>query len=215
MKKQNTSPAVMAQRKEPPDSLDDFPTPPWATRAFFEHVVIRDSHYWKRCGVWEPAAGRGHMARTIREYCGNVKAWDIYPYNDDLDAVMDFLEVPVCQETYDCADWIITNPPFNRAEEFALHAMQFVTDGVALFVRTQFIESVGRFHNLFNVRRPYCVAQFSERVTLTKGRLEPGGGSATAYCWIVWRRCWHGETRLKWIPPCRKQLEREGDYELE
>ncbi|MGH8525505.1 MAG: SAM-dependent methyltransferase, partial [Gammaproteobacteria bacterium] len=30
---QNTSHAVMAQRLEPKDSFDDFPTPPWATRA--------------------------------------------------------------------------------------------------------------------------------------------------------------------------------------
>ena len=36
---QNTSHAVMAQRSEAKDSLDDFPTPPWATRALFEHIV--------------------------------------------------------------------------------------------------------------------------------------------------------------------------------
>jgi hypothetical protein len=30
---QNRSSAVMQQRSEPHDSLDDFPTPPWATRA--------------------------------------------------------------------------------------------------------------------------------------------------------------------------------------
>jgi len=39
MGKQNTSHAVMAQRFEAKDSLDDFPTPPWATRALLEHVI--------------------------------------------------------------------------------------------------------------------------------------------------------------------------------
>lgn len=34
-----TSTAVMARRVEPADSLDFFPTPPWATRAFCEHVM--------------------------------------------------------------------------------------------------------------------------------------------------------------------------------
>jgi len=29
----------MAQRFEALDSLDDFPTPPWATRALFEHIL--------------------------------------------------------------------------------------------------------------------------------------------------------------------------------
>ena len=37
---QNTSHAVMAQRAELKNSLDDFPTPPWATRALLEHVVV-------------------------------------------------------------------------------------------------------------------------------------------------------------------------------
>src|SRR3954452_22918430 len=36
---QNTSHAVMAQRFEPKHSADDFPTPPWATRALFKHVL--------------------------------------------------------------------------------------------------------------------------------------------------------------------------------
>jgi hypothetical protein len=31
--------AVMAQRHEPPDALDHFPTPPWATRALFLYVL--------------------------------------------------------------------------------------------------------------------------------------------------------------------------------
>ena len=36
---QNTSHAVMAQRSEPKDSPDNFPTPPWATRALLENVL--------------------------------------------------------------------------------------------------------------------------------------------------------------------------------
>jgi hypothetical protein len=36
---QNTSHAVMAQRTEAANSPDDFPTPPWATRAFIEHII--------------------------------------------------------------------------------------------------------------------------------------------------------------------------------
>ncbi len=36
---QNTSHAVMAQRTEAKDSLDNFPTPPWETRRLLEHVI--------------------------------------------------------------------------------------------------------------------------------------------------------------------------------
>jgi hypothetical protein len=76
---QNTIHAVMAQlheppvqRHEPPDSADDFPTPPWATRALVEHVLGRDSVRGMSC--LEPACGRGHMARALREYFGDVVA---------------------------------------------------------------------------------------------------------------------------------------------
>jgi hypothetical protein len=40
---QNRSSAVMQQRSEPHDSLDDFPTPPWATRALCE--FLRDGRF--------------------------------------------------------------------------------------------------------------------------------------------------------------------------
>ena len=44
---QNRSSAVMQQRKEPHDSLDDFPTPPWATRALCE-VIAKGPGPWSR-----------------------------------------------------------------------------------------------------------------------------------------------------------------------
>src|SRR4029450_11125126 len=61
---QNTSHAVMAQRAELKNSLDDFPTPPWATRALLEHVIVgRRTLNAMTC--LEPACGRGHMAVAL------------------------------------------------------------------------------------------------------------------------------------------------------
>ena len=34
----NRTSAVMQSRREPHDSLDDFPTPPWGTRALLERL---------------------------------------------------------------------------------------------------------------------------------------------------------------------------------
>src|ERR1700724_332280 len=72
--------AVMAQRCEPPDALDWFPTPPWATRALFRHVLPAlgvDAI----CSVWEPACGEGHMAAVIEEFASSqVIASDIFDY---------------------------------------------------------------------------------------------------------------------------------------
>jgi hypothetical protein len=43
---QNTSHAVMAQRHEAADSPDDFPTPPWATRALIGPIGDQDTEIW-------------------------------------------------------------------------------------------------------------------------------------------------------------------------
>jgi hypothetical protein len=58
--------AVMAQRREPPAALDFFPTPPWATRALFRHV-LPELGIGAIGSVWEPACGEGHMAAVIGE----------------------------------------------------------------------------------------------------------------------------------------------------
>jgi hypothetical protein len=50
------------------------------------------------------------------------------------------------------------------------------------------------------------VAQFVERVPMTKGRWDPDASTATAYSWFVWSKLAPapGETRLVLIPPGRR-----------
>ena len=90
-KRQNTSYAVMAQRIEAQDNLDDFPTPPWATRALIEHVLGGKKRVKSQVCL-EPACGSGHMAKVLSEYFGKVKAADIHPYG--YGGVHDFLATP-------------------------------------------------------------------------------------------------------------------------
>jgi len=77
-----------------------------------------------------------------------------------------------------------------------------------------FIESVGRYDRLFQKHPPAKFAQFTERVPMVKGRLDPKASTATGYGWLVWEKGHAGQTQLVWIPQCRKALERDGDYEL-
>ena len=219
---QNTSSAVMQQRTEPHDSLDDFPTPPWATRALCEHLNRWGDVSKESC--WEPACNRGHMAKPLRETFRSVHASDVHDYGwGGQHRVCDFLFPG--SEPPDIAkqgiDWIITNPPFVLAGPFAKRAFDLAGVGVALFVRTAFLESIGRCNDLFTPHRPEWILQFSERVVLHKGRLAPEGSTATAYCWIVWlapfdKPCTFDGARFPafvWIPPCRKRLEHPEDYE--
>lgn len=205
---QNTSHAVMAQRHEPKDSLDDFPTPPWAVRALCEKILLKSDKQPSR-SVWEPACGRGYMAKTLGEYFAGVYASDIHDYG--YGKVEDFLTGGVA---YSKPDWIITNPPFKHAEEFSIKGQALARIGCAMLVRTSFLEGVGRHDRLFTKWRPTTVAQFSERVPMVKGRIDKKASTATSYCWILWEKVRGnvGITDFVWIPPCRKQLEKDSDY---
>lgn len=206
-----------SRRFEPLTSLDDFPTPPWATRALTRMVLRQPLGR-----VWEPACGRGHMARPLGER-GDVFASDVFDYRGDpaaapgwpgQAAVYDFLDrdAPPVQ-VQDGVDWIITNPPFNRARDFIATAFWHrPRRGVAMFVRSAFLEGGERFRSIFEPHPPAVIAQFSERVPIFRGRLDQRGSTMTAYCWIVWRTGGRGQTRFQWIPPSRSTLERDSDY---
>lgn len=205
---QNRSSAVMQQRSEPHDSLDDFPTPPWATRALCEWLT--DQGYplhLQSCR--EPSANRGHMVRPLLESFGMVLASDVHDYGAGY-PIRDYLFGPASHLSR--TDWTVSNPPFRLAEQFIERALDLSTIGVAVILRSAFLESIGRYERLFEQRPPSNILQFAERVPMVKGRVDPEAASATAYAWLVWRKGETG-TRLHWIAPCRKRLERAEDYD--
>lgn len=202
---QNTSSAVMQQRSEPHDSLDDFPTPPWATRALCEFLANEGYDIgMMRCR--EPAANRGHMVKPLAESFNVVEASDIFDYGAGF-RQYDYLFGPLPE----MLEWTITNPPFRLAEQFIERMAASSRIGFAVIVRAAFLEGQGRFERLFSKNPPSFVLQFTERVVMHKGTLSEKGSTATAYAWLVWI---DGEspTQFGWIPPCRKRLERAGDY---
>lgn len=213
---QNRSSAVMQQRAEPHDSLDFFPTPPWAARALCEHVLIGGG--WRREQLatqlaWEPACGTGEMARGLKGYFREIVPSDIHDYGFGFP--YDFLATLAGTAPVRRPDWIVTNPPFRLATQFIERGLTEARQGVAMLVRTAFIEGVDRYRSLYSVHRPAILAPFTERVPMVRGRCDPKASTATSYCWLVWSKLPHhaGQAVVRWIPPCRKKLEREGDYE--
>lgn len=204
----NGARAIMASRRHPAHDLDYSPTPPWATRALIERVlpVLNVPTYGQ--SAWEPACGEGHMAEVLREYFSVVWATDIYPYG--YGRRLDFLK-PNCSR---CSDWIITNPPFKeKAEQFALLALERAQVGVAIFARLQWLETIGRYDRLFKDQPPTLISFFCERVALHMGSWKPNGGTATAYIWLIWIKGRKPQSPF-WIPPdSRKSFTRPDDAE--
>jgi hypothetical protein len=201
---QNTSHAVMAQRYESGESYDDYPTPPWATRALLEHVI---GNHWQKNNCLEPGCGAGYMSRTLREYFAEVEAYDAVSYGDN--EIRDFLAYDYNDQQY---DWIITNPPFKHAEEFTQKGIKLAKIGVAIFARTSFVESVGRYMRLYKATPPSTIAFFTERVPINRQKMERDNTTATCYSWFVWMKGNSIPSPI-WIPPCRSELERDEDYD--
>jgi hypothetical protein len=198
------------QNRRTQGGREDFPTPPWATRAFLHHVLPQD-HAAEV--VWEPAANRGHMARALAEKFGTVVATDLHDYGAGYPAV-DFLSGPTPKDYGQEVHWIITNPPFNLAEEFVERALTIATEGVAVFVRASWIEGKGRYERLFKRQGPELFCPYVERVPIVEGRVDPKAASQMSYAWFVWRqgKPEHARTRVVWIPPSRGEMERSEDY---
>ena len=123
---QNRSHAVMAQRTESADNADNFPTPPWATRALLEHVIAdRGPFNGQTC--FEPACGAVHMAKPLAEYFGEVRASDAFVYG--FGTVSDYLAASIEAGS---VDWVVTNPPFRLAEPFIQRSLVVARKGVAI-----------------------------------------------------------------------------------
>jgi len=217
---QNRSTAVMQRRVEAPDSLDYFPTPPWATRALIVWLIAQGVGV-DQLDAWEPACGEGHMTRPLLEYFARVRASDVYPYGQH--EIIDFL---LTGGTEPDVDWIISNPPFNLAVEFIQRALAKARGGVAMLLRGSFLEGQDRYAELYARMPPSHVLVFTERVVMLKGRLiragaidpfahKPGtkASSATSYFWFVWLKpVTTMFPPVHWVPPLRLLLERPGDY---
>jgi hypothetical protein len=211
----------MQQRIEADDSLDDFPTAPWSMRALLEHLrgigvgCLIDRHDTVR----EPAANRGYMVKALREYFERVEAADVHDYGVGFD-VKDYL----WGEDPERVDWTFTNPPFRLAEQFIKRMLRTSRIGCGVIVRSAFLEGQDRYESLFAENPPTLVLQHVERVVMHKGTLRRPGqkyldtdgnvktaSTATAYTWLVWIPRMQRQP-FDWIPPCRLELEREGDY---
>lgn len=207
------STAVAARRHVPPDSLEYFPTPPWATRALATHVLDLSG-----ARVWEPACGEGHMARPLAEFAAKVVASDIFDYGHG--AVFDFLSLEggdllaPAAPPFGPADWIVTNPPFGSLERFLMTGLSVARVGVAILSRAGILETVGRYRRIYQPHAGrWTWAQFVERVPMREGRLDRSASTATAYGWLVIDKLRPRPTPFLHIPPCRARLERDEDYQ--
>lgn len=167
------------------DPLDYYATEPKAVELLLEQETFTRT-------VWECACGEGHIVKVLVPNGYRVVASDIVDRNYGL--VKDFLKH---QDPIDID--IITNPPYNKAQEFVEHALELAKDGVkvAMFLKLTFLEGQKR-RALFKKSPPRTVYVSSSRLQCGKNG-DFSGSNAVAYAWFVWEKGYKGETTIKWI----------------
>lgn len=149
---------------------DLYETPEWVTRALIEHLP-------RAMRVWEPAAGSGKMADVLYR---SGMALDVY--STDIATGVDFLSC----SNQNTVEAIITNPPYNIAQEFIEHALNLTRNArgyVAMLLRTDFDHAKTRQH-LFR-----DCPQFACKVVLTKRIVwfdRPGAAPSFNHAWYIW-----------------------------
>ena len=174
--------SVMAARDHTADDVEFFPTPPWGARAGAELVKRIDPI---ARSAWDPCCGAGHMVHGLRDYFRSVRASDAYRYTPDHE-LLDF--VSPSADVGPIADWLFFNPPFALSADFVRLGLQRARRGVAMLMRTGFLESETRFELLYGAHPLTYFAPFSERLPMHKGRYEQDGSTATFYGWFIWKK---------------------------
>lgn len=148
---------------------DLYETPEWVTIALLHHIPRRPDM------IWEPASGSGKMLSAL-------KACGLEAFGTDIATGDDFLQSIGHANRPDA---IITNPPYEKAQEFIEHALSLTTrDGfVAMLLRTDFDHAKSRQH-LFGKCQ-----QFTKKLVLTK-RIkwfeDSKGQPSFNHAWFIW-----------------------------
>lgn len=149
---------------------DFYPTPPEVTQALIDFLGIPQG-----ATIWEPAAGEHDMVNVLEKGGYNVIATDIATGTDFLNC-----DLP------DKFDWVITNPPFSKSEEFIKRCLDFDRP-FAMLLKSQYWHARSRY-SLFKDFRPSYVLPLTWRPDFLFKTREDGkrGNSVFEVAWNVW-----------------------------
>jgi hypothetical protein len=144
--------------------------------------------------VWEPACGDGAISRVLTEYGHTVVSTDLVDRGFGYGGV-DFLAERALR-----ADDLITNPPYELADDFAVHALELGVRKMALLCRLAWLEGKDRYDRLYSHHKLARVWVFSPRQTLWRGDEDTeDDGGMTAYAWFVFEGNNRGAATLGWL----------------
>lgn len=158
---------------------DLYETPAWVTE------LLLDKLSWER--VWEPACGRGAIAKVLTAYGIDVAATDLRDRGYGTPGV-DFL---TCED--ETSRDIITNPPYAQAADFVRRALLLTEKhkgGVAMLMRNDWDAAASRDDLLKPGTRYWGKIVITKRIRWIEGTV---GQPRHNHAWFIW-----GGTRHEW-----------------
>ena len=167
---------------------DDFyATPEGAIKDILDREILNGS-------ILEPACGEGHISKLLKEYypTSEIISTDLIQrddkFNIGVQGNIDFL-------TYDYNrkfDNVITNPPFNLAQEFIERALQLSNNKVIMFAKIQLLEGTKRREMFDNTPLKYVYVFSKRQNPLRNGSPTDEKGkpwaSTMCFAWFVWEQ---------------------------
>jgi len=153
-------------------AFDFYETPKWQTAALRGRLKISGT-------VFEPCVGDSSIADEFRDCC--VATNDINSERTadwHLDAAR-----PDAWKSFHACDWVVTNPPFNRAFEILTLAHKHARKGVVMLLRLSFLEPTQA--------RSYWLSQTPPQAQFILPRCsytEDGKTDSVTTAWFVWAK---------------------------
>lgn len=187
------------------EALDYYATP----TAEVENILETLNFDFSNSTILEPCVGGGHMIAGIENYINDNKMEQVKLIGTDIKDrgyknekvnliySLDFLsdDYPIEQ-----ADVVIMNPPYSTLEPFLIRALEIAQDKLIVLARTQSLEGISRFKNIYMENPPTSIYQYIDRIQCWRSGVKPTGSSAQAYCWLVWDKNKTSDTtEFNWI----------------
>ena len=161
---------------------DFYPTPPYAINALLDNEKFEGN-------VWECACGDGAISKILIDKGYNVHSSDLIDRGYG-NVGIDFLK------TNEKFDNIITNPPFNLANEFTLHGLKSINNQMALLCKLSFLEGKKRASTVFNQNKLKKVLVFSKRLGFKRNDKK---GGLMAFAWFIFDVNYNNKPTINWI----------------
>ena len=159
---------------------DHYPTPTALTLALLKELSQIGG------AIIEPCAAEGKIAGILRAHPGVTGVT-----TNDIDATMptryhEDATDPGAAFWLAPADWVVTNPPFNQADQFVRLAWRKARQGVAMLLRLTFMEPTRKRAQLLTSMAPYMshLIVFSQPRPSFTGN---GRTDSTTTAWFVWQ----------------------------